>query len=49
MKTVKVASAMPPKVGMAIGTMMSDPRPVLVKTGRSASRVVAVVIIAGRL
>jgi len=40
---------MPPKVGIAIGTMMSDPRPVDVSTGKSARIVVAVVIRAGRM
>ena len=44
--TNMVSSAMviPPKTGIAIGTMMSDPRPVLVSTGNNASKVVAVVI-----
>jgi len=34
----------PPKEGMAIGTMTSEPRPVEVSTGISARMVVAVVI-----
>ena len=37
----------PPNEGMAIGIMMSDPRPVLVRTGSRARIVVAVVIMAG--
>lgn len=39
---------MPPKVGIAIGTMMSAPFPVEVRTGSRAIRVVAVVMAAGR-
>ena len=35
---------MPPKDGIAMGTMMSDPLPVEVSTGMRASMVVAVVI-----
>ena len=38
----------PPKSGMAIGTIMSDPFPVDVSTGISAMIVVAAVIMAGR-
>ena len=41
---VMTSTAMPPKLGMAMGIMMSEPRPVEVSTGRSARRVVAVVI-----
>lgn len=40
---------MPPKEGIAIGTMISAPRPVDVRTGRSARIVVAKVIRAGRI
>ena len=39
---VMTSMAMPPKDGMAMGTMMSDPRPVEVSTGSRARRVVAV-------
>ena len=35
---------MPPKIGIAIGTIRSEPRPVEVITGNKASKVVAVVI-----
>ena len=45
---VRSSMSMPPKIGMAIGTIKSDPRPVLVRTGKSANRVVAVVIKQGR-
>ena len=37
----------PPKIGMAIGIMMSLPRPDEVKIGNKAIKVVAVVITAG--
>src|SRR5690554_5647139 len=40
--------SIPPKVGIAIGTMISAPFPVEVSTGSSAISVVAVVITAGR-
>ncbi len=40
--------AIPPKDGIAMGTMMSDPLPVDVSTGISAKKVVAVVIMQGR-
>jgi hypothetical protein len=43
-----VTIAMPPKVGIAMGTMMSEPRPVDVSTGTSARIVVAEVIRQGR-
>ena len=38
---------MPPKEGIAIGTMISEPFPVEVSTGISAMMVVAAVIMAG--
>ena len=47
-KMVKSARLIPPTVGMAMGTMISDPRPVEVSTGKSASIVVALVMRAGR-
>jgi len=40
---------MPPNEGIAIGTIMSAPRPVEVSTGSSARIVVTLVIIAGAL
>ena len=40
---------MPPNDGMAMGTMMSAPRPVLVSTGSSARMVVALVMTAARM
>ncbi len=40
---------MPPKEGMAMGTMMSEPRPVEVRMGSRARMVVAEVIRAGRM
>jgi PAS domain-containing protein len=40
---VTTAIAMPPNVGIAMGTMMSEPLPVLVSTGTRARVVVAVV------
>ena len=40
---------MPPKVGMAIGSMRSAPRPLAVSTGISAKIVVAAVIRQGRM
>ena len=39
----------PPNAGIAIGIIMSEPLPVEVKTGKSAIKVVAVVIAAGRI
>lgn len=45
---VMMAKSMPPKVGMAMGIMTSDPRPEEVNTGRRARIVVAMVIMAGR-
>jgi len=46
---VRDATAIPPKVGMAMGIMMSDPRPELVSTGSSARIVVALVMTAARM
>ena len=46
---VRNSISIPPKVGMAIGTMMSAPRPVDVSTGSSARMVVAVVMRHGRI
>ena len=43
-----ISIIIPPTLGMAIGTMISDPRPVDVSTGMSARIVVAVVIRHGR-
>ena len=40
--------AIPPKEGIAIGTIISEPLPVDVKTGIRARKVVAVVIRQGR-
>ena len=40
--------SIPPKVGIDMGIIISDPLPVEVSTGRSAISVVAVVITAGR-
>jgi hypothetical protein len=40
--------AIPPKDGIAMGTIMSEPLPVDVNTGISAKKVVAVVIRQGR-
>jgi len=40
--------AIPPKEGIAMGTIISEPLPVDVKTGISARKVVAVVIRQGR-
>ena len=40
---------MPPQEGIAIGTIISDPRPVEVKTGSKARMVVALVIKHGRI
>ena len=45
---VITAIAIPPKVGIAIGTMISAPRPLDVSTGISARIVVATVIKQGR-
>jgi hypothetical protein len=44
MSIVSISIVIPPKDGIAIGTIMSLPRPVDVNTGISASIVVAVVI-----
>lgn len=44
---VTTCSSMPPKLGIAIGSIISAPRPVAVSTGSRARMVVAVVIIAG--
>ena len=41
--------SIPPKLGIAIGIMISLPRPVEVKIGSKASKVVAVVIKHGRI
>ena len=38
---VKIATSIPPKEGIAIGTMISDPRPSEVSTGISAISVVS--------
>ena len=46
---VTTATNMPPNEGMAMGTMMSEPLPELVRIGISARIVVAVVIIHGRI
>ena len=48
-KSETSATAIPPKVGIAIGTMMSEPRPVDVSTGSRARIVVAVVMSAARI
>ena len=40
-KVVKTTKIIPPKDGIAIGTMMSEPRPVEVRTGIKARSVVA--------
>ena len=40
---------MPPRLGMAIGCMTSEPRPVARKTGMSPMTVVAVVMRQGRM
>ena len=42
---VSTCKAIPPKDGIAIGTIISEPRPVEVRMGKSANIVVAVVII----
>jgi len=46
---VIISMVMPPNEGIAIGTMMSDPRPFDVRTGSNARMVVAVVIRQGRI
>ena len=46
-KMLTTATSIPPNEGIAIGTIMSEPRPVEVKTGISARIVVALVISAG--
>lgn len=48
-RVVIMANIIPPKEGIAIGTMMSDPLPVDVSTGISARMVVLAVIMAGRM
>ena len=47
MKSVMMETAIPPNDGMAIGIMMSAPRPVDESTGSNASSEVAVVIRVG--
>ena len=47
MKYVIAATSMPPKAGMAIGIIISDPLPVDVRIGSKAITVVAEVITAG--
>ena len=49
MKYVMAAINIPPKAGMAMGTMMSAPLPVDVRMGSNAITVVAEVITAGRM
>ena len=44
MSMVMSSMSMPPKAGMAMGIMMSEPRPVEVRTGSRARMVVAVVM-----
>lgn len=46
---VSISIVIPPKEGIAIGTIISEPRPVEVRTGISARIVVAVVIRQGRI
>ena len=46
-KIVTTARSIPPNDGIAIGTIMSEPLPVEVRTGISARIVVALVISAG--
>jgi len=48
MNSVSSAMDIPPNAGIAMGIMMSAPRPVSVSTGSSARIVVADVISAGR-
>ena len=48
-KRVIKAISIPPKLGIAIGIIMSDPLPVDVNTGSKANIVVAVVIKQGRI
>ena len=48
MKMVIVWISMPPKVGIDMGTMMSEPLPVEVRIGNSAMSVTEVVMAAGR-
>ena len=43
------ATAIPPNEGIAIGIIMSEPRPVEVSTGNKAIMVVPTVISAGRI
>lgn len=45
---VMTSNVIPPKEGMAMGIMMSEPRPVDVRTGINARSVVAVVVKHGR-
>ena len=49
MNSVIRAMSIPPKLGIAIGIMISLPLPVLVRMGNKAKRVVAVVIKQGRI
>lgn len=49
MKILTSAKAIPPKDGIAIGIMISAPRPVDVNTGNNAIMVVETVIKAGRI
>ena len=46
-KMPTTANSIPPKEGMAIGTIMSEPLPVEVRMGINANMVVALVIRAG--
>ena len=46
---VSISIVIPPKEGIAIGTIISEPRPVEVRTGINARIVVAVVIRQGRI
>ena len=43
-----LATTIPPNDGIAIGIMNSDPRPLLVRTGSNATKVVTEVIRHGR-
>ena len=47
MNTVVTSKSIPPKAGIAIGIITSEPFPVEVKMGIKASSVVAVVIMQG--
>ena len=48
MIVLMTTTSMPPKEGIAMGTMISDPRPVEVRMGINAKTVVTVVIMQGR-